>query len=75
MGILIEAPQDKAYERGLGQGKAQGIAEGIAKGIVQERERWADYDRRMREWSQSLKESQGTGEPFDEPPPEPPPTL
>ena len=60
LGILIEAPQDRAYERGLGQGKSQ------------ERARWVDYDRRMREWSQSLKESRDTGEPFDEPPPEPP---
>lgn len=74
LGILIEAPQDRAYERGLGQGKAQGKAEGKAEGIAQERDRWMDYDRRMQAWSRRLKNSQDSEEPFDEPPPEPPST-
>ena len=68
VGLLIKAPQDRAYEQGLGQGKVQGKAEGIA----QERERWIDYDRRMQTWSRKLKESQENDEPFDEPPPDPP---
>ena len=72
VGLLIKAPQDRAYEQGLGQGKVQGKAEGKAEGIAQERERWIDYDRRMQEWGRKMKESQENDEPFDEPPPKPP---
>ena len=68
VGLLIKAPQDRAYEQGLGQGKVQGKAEGIA----QERERWTDYDRNLREWWRKLRESQEDDEPFDDPPPQPP---
>ena len=72
MGLLIKAPQDRAYEQGLSVGTIQGKVQGKAEGIAQERERWLDYDRRMREWSRKLKESQDDDEPFDEPRPKPP---
>ena len=88
MGILLKAPQDRAYEQGftvgnihgkaegkaegLVEGKAQGKAEGIAAGAAEERERWLDYDRRVQEWELKQKDSQDKGEPFDEPRPKPP---
>ena len=80
MGILLKAPQDRAYEQGLSagtiQGKAEGLAEGkaegLTEGIAQERERWLDYDRSVQEWERKQKESQDKGEPFDEPRPKPP---
>ena len=72
MGILLKAPQDRAYEQGFTVGNIQGKAEGKAVGIAQERERWMEYDRRMQEWSRKLKDSQDKGEPFDEPRPKPP---
>ena len=56
VGILIEAPQDRAYK----QGKAE------------ERVRWLDYDLRMRNWHKRFLEAQERGEPFDEPAPESP---
>ena len=62
MGILIEAPQDRAYERGLSQGMAE------------ERQRWLDYDASMRDYNRRLREALDSGEPFDVPPPEPPST-
>ena len=74
MGILIEAPQDRAYERGLSQGREQGVAEGREQGAVEERKRWLDYDARMREYNRRFKDAQEHGEPFDEPPPDPPMT-
>ena len=68
LGLLIKAPQDRAYEQGLGQGKVQGKAEGIA----QERERWMDYDRHMRLWRKRNADAREHGEPFDEPMPKSP---
>ena len=56
VGILIEAPQDRAYE----------------KGKAEERVRWLDYDLRMRNWHKRFLEAQERGEPFDEPAPESP---
>ena len=67
MGLLIKAPQDRAYERG-GQGKVQGKVEGIA----QERERWIEYDLHMRDWHRRFLDAQERGEPFDEPAPKSP---
>ena len=68
MGLLIKAPQDRAYEQGLSVGTIQGKAAGAAE----ERERWMDYDRHVQEWERKQKESQDKGEPFDEPRPKPP---
>ena len=56
LGILIEAPQDRAYERGK----------------AEERERWIEYDLRMRDWHRRFMESIERGEPFDEPKPKSP---
>ena len=64
MGILIEAPQDRAYEEGLSQGRQQGATE--------ERQRWLDYDARVRDYNRRLKDAQERGEPFDEPMPSSP---
>ena len=72
VGLLIKAPQDRAYEQGLSVGTIQGKAEGLTEGIAQERERWMDYDRRVQEWEREQKEAQDKGEPFDEPRPKPP---
>ncbi len=66
VGILIEAPQDRAYEQGLSQGKEQGVAE--------ERQRWLEYDASVRDYNRRIKGAQERGEPFDEPPPQPPTT-
>ena len=91
LGILIEAPQDRAYERGLSQGREQGVtegreqgvtegreqgvAEGREQGVAEERQRWLDYDASVRDYNRRFKDAQNRGEPFDEPPPEPPSTL
>ena len=66
LGLLIKAPQDRAYEQGLNQGKEQGIAE--------ERQRWIEYDASMRDYNRRFKDAHERGEPFDEPPPQPPMT-
>ena len=68
VGLLIKAPQDRAYEQGLTVGNVRGKAAGAAE----ERERWMDYDRRVQEWERKQKESIDKGEPFDEPRPKPP---
>ena len=74
VGILIEAPQDRAYEQGLNQGKEQGVAEGREQGVAEERQRWLEYDACVRDYGRRLKDAQERGEPFDEPPPQPPTT-
>ena len=74
LGILIEAPQDRAYERGLSQGRQQGVAEGRQQGVAEERQRWLDYDASMRDYNRRLKDAHERSEHFDEPPPEPPST-
>ena len=74
LGILIEAPQDRAYERGLSQGREQGVAEGREQGATEERQRWLDYDTSVRDYSRRFKDAFDKGESFDEPPPEPPTT-
>ena len=74
VGILLEAPQDRAYEQGLNQGKEQGVAEGRERGIAEERQRWLEYDASVRDYSRRFKDSHERGEPFDEPPPQPPTT-
>ena len=71
VGLLIKAPQDRAYERGLGQG----ISQGIAQGVAEERQRWLDYDTSIRDYNRRFKDALDKGEPFDEPPPEPPSTV
>lgn len=76
VGILIKAPQDRAYEEGLSRGMREGMREGKEQGIVmgaaEERQRWIEYDRRLRDWYRRYKASQDKGEPFDEPPPDAP---
>ncbi len=74
LGILIEAPQDRAYERGLSQGREQGVTEGREQGVAEERQRWLDYDASVRDYNRRFKDAQDRGEPFDELPPEPPTT-
>ena len=90
VGILLEAPQDRAYERGLSQGREQGVAEGREQGVAEgreqgvaegreqgaaeERQRWLDYDARMRDYNRRFKDARERDEPFDEPPPDPPTT-
>ena len=74
MGILIEAPQDRAYERGLSQGREQGVTEGREQGVAEERQRWLDYDASVRDYNRRFKDAQDRGEPFNELPPEPPTT-
>lgn len=74
VGILIEAPQDRAYEQGLNQGKEQGVAEGREQGAAEERQRWLDYDASMRDYNRRFKDAHERGEQFDEPPPQPPTT-
>ena len=61
MGILITAPQDRAYERGLAKGKREGKREGAAE----ERER-------VQDWFRRYMEAKARGEHFDEDPPEAP---
>lgn len=68
VGILLKAPQDRAYEEGL----ARGMREGKVEGVAEERERWIDYGRRMQDWHRRSKEAQEHDEPFNEPPPEAP---
>ena len=75
VGLLIKAPQDRAYEQGLNQGKEQGIAQGKEQGIAEERQRWVEYDASMRDYKRRFKDAHERGESFDEPPPEPPSTL
>ena len=65
MGILITAPQDKAYERGFARGRREGREEVRAEA----RERMLDFDRRFRDWYQRYKDARARGEPFDEDPP------
>ena len=72
MGILIEAPQDRAYEKGLSQGREQGVAKGKEQGATEERQRWLDYDASVRGYSRRFKDAQERGEPFDEPMPRSP---
>ena len=55
MGILITAPQDRAYERGLAKGKREGREEGAAE----ERER-------VQAWYRRYKDARARGEHFDE---------
>ena len=38
VGLLIKAPQDRAYERGLSQGRQQGVAEGRQQGVAEGRQ-------------------------------------
>ncbi len=66
VGILIEAPQDRAYKQGLSQGKEQGVAE--------ERQRWLEYDASVRDYNRRFKDALERGEPFNEPPPQSPTT-
>lgn len=97
MGILIDAPQDKAYERGLAEGRklarvarlaeereygfTRGYADGFAKGFIEGRAeglarvRAEDWHRRAQDWYRRFKDALDKGEPFDEPPPDPPSTL
>ena len=74
VGILIEAPQDRAYEKGLSQGREQGVVEGREQGVTEERQRWLDYDASARDYNRRLREALDRGEPFNELPPEPPTT-
>ncbi len=64
VGILIKAPQDRAYE--------QGLAKGMREGVTEERQRWIDYDRHLQLWRNRLSDAQLRGEPFDEPMPRSP---
>lgn len=66
VGILIEAPQDRAYKQGLSQGKEQGVAE--------ERQRWLEYDASVRDYNRRFKDALERGEPFHELPPQSPTT-
>lgn len=66
VGILIEAPQDRAYKQGLSQGKEQGAAE--------ERQRWLEYDASVRDYNRRFKDALERGESFNEPPPQSPTT-
>ena len=69
MGILITAPQDRAYERGL----AEGIETGLSRGKRQGREEGAAEEReRVQDWFRRYMEAKARGEPFDEDPPEAP---
>ena len=60
VGILIKAPQDIAFERGMRDGTAA------------ERQRWMNFDRRLRLWHRNFNEAQQRGEPFNEPMPRSP---
>ncbi len=82
MGILIDAPQDRAYEegfargetqgeaRGLARGETRGKAQGKAEGKAEERNRWLNYDHRMQDWHRRFLEHHERGETFDEPMPQ-----
>ncbi len=80
VGILIQAPQDRAYEEGFARGETQGEARGLARGETrgkaqgkaEERNRWLNYDRRMQDWHRRFLEHHERGETFDEPMPKPP---
>ena len=73
MGILITAPQDKAYERGFAKGWEKGLAigrrAGREKGRAEARERMLDFDRRVQDWFRRYKDARARGEHFDELPP------
>ena len=64
VGILIRAPQDRAYEEGL--------ARGLRDGTSAERQRWLEFSRGMRDWHHRHMEAHQRGETFDEPPPRSP---
>ena len=75
MGILITAPQDRAYERGLARGKREGREEALSEEMERRLDydrRRSDYDRYMRNWRQRFMDALERGEHFDEVPPEAP---
>ena len=62
--------RSEGIAQGMAEGRSEGIAEGRSKGIAEGRsEGKIEMHRAWSEWYRRLKEAEGDGKPFDEPPP------